>query len=151
MMEGFNDRICTLYNSASSLLNLGQTLDASKFGFFSYCPFFCYQTFVCAAFTILRILSNGFFRTVIDVEAGNALIETAIRTLRVISIANNDLPARLGDVIAFFCSLSDPTALGGVEAKEVRLSQVRNRLSMSVVYDCLWTWRQYFKPQGMRT
>lgn len=95
---------------------------------------------------MLKILMNGYFRTLLDVDSGMKLIESAIDALRNISVVNNDLPARLGDVIAFFCALPDHTTLGGVSADDVRLVQVQNRLSMSVVYDCLWTWRRHFQP-----
>lgn len=144
--SGYNERICALYSTAYSLIELSLSLDVTGAGFFGYCPFFCYQVFVCAAFVMLKILMNGYFRTLLDVDSGMKLIESAIDALRNISVVNNDLPARLGDVIAFFCALPDHTTLGGVSADDVRLVQVQNRLSMSVVYDCLWTWRRHFQP-----
>lgn len=90
---------------------------------------------------------NGFFRLILDVQSGMKLLEAAISSLRKISVVNNDLPARLGDVIAFFCALRDPTVIGGTGVADLRLRQVKNRLSMSVVYDCLWTWRKHFQRE----
>lgn len=153
-LPGYNDRICALYATAASLLELSLTFDGEANHLLPYCPFFSYQVFVCAAFCVLKIISNGFFRTILDPAAGAKLLETAIASLRTISVVNNDLPARLGDVIAFFCALPDLTMLGGMNAEDVCLKQVTNRLSMSVVYDCLWTWRRQFQPQrseGRRT
>ncbi|KAK7588432.1 hypothetical protein V3481_007456 [Fusarium oxysporum f. sp. vasinfectum] len=144
-MEGYKDRIVGLFSTAYNLVDLGQRLNARLQGFFNHCPFFCYQTYVNAAFVLLKILTNGFFNPIVDAKAGKQLLESSITGLRQISVANNDLPARLGDVIGFFCALPDPAVVGGVTLIDLQLKQVRNRLSMSVVYDSLWTWRRYFQ------
>ncbi|KAH6961924.1 hypothetical protein BKA56DRAFT_598095 [Ilyonectria sp. MPI-CAGE-AT-0026] len=145
--DGFNDRIITLYLTASSLIELSLEHDAQEIAFFECCPFYCYQVFVCAAFTVLKILMNGFFQSILDVGSGTKLLEAAIAALKKVSVANNDLPARLGDVIGFFCALPDPTVIGGATTDDLRLKQVKSRLSMSVVYDCLWTWRKHFQTE----
>lgn len=123
-------------------------MDGEGSGLFEHCPFFCYQVFVCAAFVVLKILLNGFFRTLLVEEAGYKLMDAAIVALRKTSVVNNDLPARLGDVIGFFCALPDRAVLGGAGADALRLKQVTNRLSMSVVYDSLWTWRRHFQDES---
>jgi hypothetical protein len=144
-MEGYKDRIVGLFSTAYNLVDLGQRLNARLQGFFNHCPFFCYQTYVNAAFVLLKILTNGFFNPIVDAKAGKQLLESSITGLRQMSVANNDLPARLGDIIGFFCALPDPAVVGGVTLIDLQLKQVRNRLSMSVVYDSLWTWRKYFQ------
>lgn len=149
-MEGYKDRIVALFSTAYSLLQLGQQLDARPQGFFDYCPFFCYQTYVNAAFALLKILTNGFFNSIINAKAGKQCLESSVTGLRKMSVANNDLPARLGDIISFFCALPDPAIVGGVTLADLQLKQVRNRLSMSVVYDCLWIWRRYFETHQAR-
>lgn len=153
--EGYDERILTLFNTACTLIGLSQELNSndsngpvgseSEHTFFAYCPFFCYQVFVCAAFVILKILDNGFFRPLIDADAGRKLLDSAIVWLRVMSVVNNDLPARLGDVIGFFCTLPEQGVLGGSSREDLRLREVKNRLSMSVVYDSLWIWRKQFR------
>ena len=145
-MEGYNDNILSLYQAAKSLIDLSQDLNSNQF-LLGHCPFFCYQIYVCASFVILKIWTNHFFRQMIDEDAGRALIDTTIIALRTISVVNNDLPARLGDVLAFLCTLDDPSVVGGKSAADLRLREVRNRLSMSVVYDSLWIWRKHFKSR----
>jgi hypothetical protein len=144
-MDGYADRIVTLYHTAYHLIEQSLELDAQEGNFFKYCPFFCYQVFICAAFVVRKILSNGFFQPLLDEDAGMGLLDAVIVALRKISVVNNDLPARLGDVLGFFCTLPDSTALGGATIDMLRLQQVKHRLSMSVVYDSLWTWRHHFK------
>lgn len=152
--EGYNERILTLFQTACNFIELSQELDSSNGGdgtLFAYLPFFSYQVFVCAAFVVLKILDNGFFRTMADADGGRKLMDSAIVRLRAISVVNNDLPARLGDVIGFFCALPDQGALGGETADDLRLREVKNRLSMSVVYDSLWIWRKQFRTGDSAT
>lgn len=145
--EGYEERICALYVTASSLIDSSRMLDERQVQFFDYCPFFCYQIFVCASMIVLRIASNGHFRSLVDATEGMKLVEASIAALRKMSVVNNDLPARLGDVIGFFCALPDPTKIGGTTVEDIQLKQVRNRLSVSVVHDCLATWRKHFMAE----
>jgi hypothetical protein len=78
---------------------------------------------------------NGYFRSIIDVSAGTRILEAAIAALRKISVVNNDLPARIGDVIGFFCALPDTTVVGGVTIGDLRLitaSKEKNEYEWSV-------------------
>ncbi|EGU82007.1 hypothetical protein FOXB_07481 [Fusarium oxysporum f. sp. conglutinans Fo5176] len=150
-MEGYKNRIVALFSTAYNLVDLSQRLNERPQGLFDYYPFFCYQTYVNAAFVLLKILTNGFFNTIIDAKAGKQLLESSITGLRQMSVVNNDLPARLGDIIGFFCALPDPAVVGGVTIRDLQLKQVRNRLSMSVVYDCLWIWRRHFQTHQLDT
>ncbi|EHK20948.1 uncharacterized protein TRIVIDRAFT_133240, partial [Trichoderma virens Gv29-8] len=140
-VDGYSDRIVVLYQTAYSLIEQCLEMDNQESGFFLYCPFFCYQVFVSAAFIILKVMMNGYFEKLLDVEAGKRLLDAAISSLRKMSVANNDLPGRLSDVIGFFCTLPDPRVISGDSIDDLRL-RVRNRLSMSIVYDSLWEWRK---------
>ena len=143
-MDGYKDRIITLYHTAYSLIELSLELDRSDTRFFEFSPFFCYQVFVSATFIVLKILVNGFFGPLLDRASGMKLLDASIIALRKLSVVNNDLPARLGDVVGFFCALPDPTVIGGSTVHDLKLRHVQNRLSVSVVYDSLWVWRKHF-------
>lgn len=146
-VDGYSDRIVVLYQTAYSLIEQCLEMDNQESGFFHYCPFFCYQVFVSAAFIILKVMMNGYFEKLLDIEAGKRLLDAAISSLRKMSVANNDLPGRLSDVIGFFCTLPDPRVISGDSVDALRL-RVRNRLSMSIVYDSLWEWRKHFQSDG---
>ncbi|QYS99410.1 Zn(2)-C6 fungal-type domain-containing protein [Trichoderma simmonsii] len=146
-VDGYSDRIVVLYQTAYSLIEQCLEMDNQESGFFHYCPFFCYQVFVSAAFIILKVMMNGYFEKLLDIEAGKRLLDAAISSLRKMSVANNDLPGRLSDVIGFFCTLPDPRVISGDSVDDLRL-RVRNRLSMSIVYDSLWEWRKHFQSDG---
>lgn len=119
-------------------------MDSQDGGFLHYSPFFCYQAFSSAAFIVLKLSMNVYFQSLIDVKEGKKLINAAISALRKMSVANNDLPGRLSDVIGFFCSLPNSQLIGGDTIDKLQL-RVRNRLSMSIVYDSLWEWRNQFR------
>ncbi|KAL4880548.1 hypothetical protein BJY04DRAFT_228209 [Aspergillus karnatakaensis] len=141
-LDGYTSRIATLYCTACAFVSQALEIDEHN-GLFHYWPFFCYQIFVAASFMILKIIMNGSFDSFIDVQAGKSLLNSAILALRRMSVANNDLPARLSDVLGFLYSLPN----GGDDlgtAANLR-PRVRNRLSVSVVYDLLWQWRKHFQ------
>lgn len=148
-VDGYSDRIVVLYQTAYSLIEQCLEMDNKESEFFHYCPFFCYQVFVSAAFIILKVMMNGYFEKLLDVKSGRKLLDAAISSLRKMSVANNDLPGRLSDVIGFFCTLTDPRVISGDSINDLRL-RVRNRLSMSIVYDSLWEWRKHFQSDGNR-
>jgi len=141
---GYADRILTLYQTARSLIQQGLELDDQDPGFFHFCPFFCYQVFISASFILLKTLMNGYFASLLDVTEGKKLVDAAISAARKMSAANNDLPGRLSDVLAFFCTLPDPRVISGERIDGLQLT-VRNRLTMSIVYDGLWQWRRHFQ------
>ncbi|KAL0929772.1 zn 2cys6 transcriptional activator [Colletotrichum truncatum] len=98
---------------------------------------------------------NDFFRSILEVNqgAGARMVEASIAALRRTSVANNDLPARLGDVLGFFSAVPRPSsssAVWGATSDDLRLRRVKNRLSASVLYNYLWTWRSYFGREETR-
>lgn len=143
-VDGYTDRIGTLYQSAYDFVAQSLAMDQEGKVPFHYWPFFCYQMFVSASCTILRILKNGHFDAAVDVDSGKALLNSAILALRKMSVANNDLPARLSDVIAFLYSQRGIRCVPGDPPHSLR-PRVLNRLSMSIVYDSLWEWREHFR------
>ncbi|KAL4939953.1 hypothetical protein BDV06DRAFT_213894 [Aspergillus oleicola] len=141
--DGYTDRIAILYQTASAFVSQTLDMDSQDGRLLHYWPFFCYQAFVAASCTLLKIIKNGSFDSIVDVRTGRALLNSAILALREMSFINNDLPARLSDVLAFLYSLPANTAGQRDTTPSLRL-RVRNRFSMSVVYDLLWEWRKHF-------
>ncbi|OJJ03351.1 hypothetical protein ASPVEDRAFT_29874 [Aspergillus versicolor CBS 583.65] len=143
-VDGYTDRIANLYQSAYDFVAQSLAMDRGGEVSFHHWPFFCYQMFVSASCVILRIVKNGHFNAAVDIDSGKALLNSAILALRKISVANNDLPARLSDVIAFLYSQRGIRGVPGDPPHSLR-PRVLNRLSMSIVYDSLWEWREHFR------
>ncbi|KAF5705990.1 cutinase transcription factor 1 beta [Fusarium mundagurra] len=133
-MEGYKNRIAALFSTADNLVDLSQRLNEGPEGFFDYCPFFCYQTYVNAAFVLLKILTNGFFNNIIDANAGKQRLESSITGLRQMSVVNNDLPARLGDIIGFFCALPDPATMYDADCEKNKVILIQSVFLMGHFY-----------------
>lgn len=106
---------------------------------------------VSAGFTLLKLL-NSFFANNVDLEYGKALFSRCIWLIRSISVANNDLPSRFAEVLAQLWKS------GGGGSKMLQRNndvtdsslqlKVRCRMSMSLVYDSVWRWREEFQAKG---
>ena len=146
-MPGYAERIVSLYLTASSLIEHIQRLDNRNSEFVLHCPFFYYEAFLCAALIMLKILKNDYFAAIIDTGSGKKLINFSVSTLRKMSVANNDLPGRLSDVLAYLWTHPDPCITGGPGLDGLQL-RVKSRMSMSIVYDSLRRWREQFRTEA---
>lgn len=107
------------------------------------------QLIVAAGFTLLKLL-NSFFAQLIDREYGKDLFHRTIWAIRAISVSMNDLPSRLAEVLAQLWRgggagsrvEEEGAAEGSLQLK------VRCRMSMSLVFDSVWRWREEFQAKG---
>ncbi|KAF2727284.1 hypothetical protein EJ04DRAFT_451641 [Polyplosphaeria fusca] len=143
--EAYTERVLMLYFTALTLIRHSLDADRSTHQIISYSPFFAYQTMVAASFIVLKVLKNDYFSSFVDVETGRKLFNASVSAIRRMSIANNDLPGRLADVLAFLWT--DMTCLISGPGKEGLQLKIQSRMSMSVVYDSLWRWREQFRAQ----
>lgn len=108
---------------------------------------------IAAGFTLLKLL-NSFFANEINFEYGRQMFNRTIWAIRSISVTTNDLPSRLAEVLAQLWKGSaagqSPRNQGfecNVEDSSLQL-KVKCRMSMSLVYDSVWRWREEFQAQG---
>lgn len=141
-------RIGMLYSTACAMVEHIQPPQGEQFpnDLPSSLPFFCYQSFLCAAFVLLKILKNTYFASILDADTGTKLLNSAITSLRRISVTNNDLPGRLSDVLAYLWTHPEPALVSGQDIRGLKL-KVQTRMSMSIVYDSLWRWREQFQRE----
>ena len=109
----------------------------------SSCPDYGYRTMLLAAFIILK-LSRSSLADRVDLRAGEKAYFATILALRESSLENDDLCARGAMVLA---QLWTSTRVfrrpdGVVDGLTLR---VRSRLSMGIVFDCFWWWREEFQ------
>lgn len=109
------------------------------------CPDFVLQGIQLAACTLLRLLKiyPNDVGTLKD-DMTSALF-SAINVVKSISVANNDIPAKVAEILGQLWSAHNVFQDEG--GKFVLRLMVRNRLSMSVVFDCLCWWRKLFTVQ----
>ena len=117
----------------------------------AYSTNYILQMMIAAAFTLLKLLSS-FFSASVDLEHGKSLFNKTVWAIRSVSVKENDLPSRFGEVLAQFWKSS------GAGAKRIHVTsdagenslqlKVKCRMSMSLVYDLSWRWREEFQAHG---
>ncbi|KAF2120216.1 hypothetical protein BDV96DRAFT_486361 [Lophiotrema nucula] len=143
--EAYTERILMLYFTALTLIQHTLSTDQNSQKIVPYIPFPSYQILVAASFIVLKVLKNDYFSSFTDTETGRTLFNASVTSMRRISIANNDLPGRLADVLSFLWA--DMTCLVSGTGKGGLQLRIKSRMSMSVVYDSLWRWREQFRAQ----
>lgn len=143
---GYVERIVALYFTACTFIEHIRALDTESTDFLRHCPFYCYEAFLCAAFVILKILRNNYFAAIVDTRSGQTLVNFSVSALRKMSVTNNDLPGRLSDVLAYLWTHPDASITSGRGIDGLQL-KVKSRMSMSIVYDSLWSWREQFRTE----
>ena len=100
------------------------------------------QMILAGGFTLLKLL-NSFFKAHTDIDYARSLFNQTIQAIRKTSIYNNDLPARLAEVLAqLWRSYGAGMRETPTEADDSLQLRVRARLSASVVHDSVWRWRE---------
>ena len=116
-----------------------------------YATNYILQMMIAASFTLLKLL-NSFFASYVDQDGGKMLFNKAIWAIRSISVKENDLPTRFAEVLAQFWKASGAGSKKPIvttNGTETSLQlKVRCRMSMSLVYDSAWRWREEFQAHG---
>ncbi|KAH8660473.1 hypothetical protein BX600DRAFT_514078 [Xylariales sp. PMI_506] len=130
-----------IYSISCDLLETGSRLDRDQ-DLGDYATQFQVRLISLAAICILRV-HRSIVRAHVDIEQGEDMFFEAIRLLKKHSIQNNDLEIRLATILTQLWSSTRVFKFkdGTVDGLQLLL---RGRLSMSVMFDCLWWWRTEF-------
>ena len=106
---------------------------------------------IASGFALLKLMNSPFARD-IDFNYGRKLFTDTISAIRIISVKTNDLPSRLAEVLAQLWRSSGAgsrKSQNGTDNSDGSLQlKVKCRMSMSLVYDSVWRWREEFQAQG---
>jgi hypothetical protein len=166
---GYMDDLMGLYRAALAFLDKVFELEspAPEIGFgggiLRYATNYILQMIVAACFALLKLLSS-FFAREIDFDRGRLLFHRTIQVIRSMSIINNDLPWRLAELMV---QMWNGTRVeqrsqqqqhqnngnsNGIETRTIvddsLQLKVRCRMSMSLVFDSIWRWREDFQASG---
>ena len=150
--KDYNDGLLALWHSCTEFLESAFNISTVAGGnLLAYSTNYILQIIVASAFTLLKLL-NSFFASYVDLEYGRTLFTRTIKAIRLISITPNDLPSRLAEVLSQLWKGSgagskrpqkdNPTMENSLQLK------VRCRMSMSLVFDSVWRWREEFQAKG---
>lgn len=149
--KDYRTNLLALWFAAVSFLESAFDLQIPAGSALVYVTNYILQMVVAAGFTLLKLL-NSFFANYIDLERGRRIFNRTIFAIRSISVASNDLPSRLAEVLAQLwrgsgAGLKIPRREGNGEDSSLQL-KVKCRMSMSLVYDSVWRWREEFQAKG---
>lgn len=157
--KDYSANLLTLYTAASTFIRAVLDLQGPSGSMLVYSTNYILQMMIAAAFTLLKLLSSS-FANYVNLEQGKSLFTKTIWAIRSISVQENDLPSRFGEVLAQFWRASGAgakTAYDPSEAASSSLSsssesslqlKVKCRMSMSLVYDSAWRWREEFQARS---
>ncbi|KAJ9294663.1 transcriptional regulator family: Fungal Specific TF [Paecilomyces variotii] len=149
--KDYREGLLSLHSATTAFLESALNLETHVGPVLSYTPYYIYQMMLAAGFTLLK-LCKSFFAAHIDLEYSRNLFNRTIWAIRAISVSNNDLPERLAEVLAQMWRLGGtpsqrPTG-SNAEIDDSLQLRVRCRMSMSLVYDSVWRWREDAQTRG---
>lgn len=149
--KDYREGLLSLHSATTAFLEAALNLETHVGPVLSYTPYYIYQMMLAAGFTLLK-LCKSFFAAHIDLEYSRNLFNRTIWAIRAISVSNNDLPERLAEVLAQMWRLGGtpsqrPTG-SNAEIDDSLQLRVRCRMSMSLVYDSVWRWREDAQTRG---
>lgn len=133
-----------MYDLACSVIEVAQELD-EKEHFADYGPFSNHTVTLLAAFVILRI-GKSHLRENVDQQRGKRCYFATIAMSKRHSVRSDDIAARISIILPqLFTSKS---VIKGPDGTPDSLwLRCRSRLGFSILFDCLWLWRQEFGGQ----
>ncbi|KAK8151663.1 hypothetical protein BKA80DRAFT_244540 [Phyllosticta citrichinensis] len=155
--HGWHQDLLNLLLATNVFLESIFSLDEA--GTLPYTTNYVTQMMVASGFTLHRLLNSNFANTIPHPQlcASRSNFTRLINCIRNTSVRGNDLPQRLAEVLAQLWKASGSgnpkhadveafrSAHGGNNgAGDIQL-KVRCRMSMSVVFDSLWHWREKFR------
>lgn len=146
--KDYRERLLSLYVATTSFLEVAMNLETDVGPVISYTPYYVYQMMVAAGCTLLK-MSKSFFASHIDMEYTKNLFNRTIWAIRGVSVSNNDLPERLAEVLAQMWRLgAQQSATSNTSIDDSLRLKVRCRMSMSLLFDSVWRWREDARTKG---
>lgn len=146
----YHSHLSSLWLATTSFLECVFDLDNSAGGLLPHASNYLLQMIIAAAFALLKLLNSSFADN-IKLTHGRELFLRTIRAIRTISVATNDLPSRLAEVLAqLWKSGGSGSRTGNAfneSTKDSLQLKVRCRMSMSLVHDSVWRWREDFQTK----
>ena len=142
---GLSDGFITLYNVAFDVVNATCSEVALVHEEMRDLPLFIQSGVMLAALAILKIHRSE-LSGVINLEAGEKAYFSAIIAKRDHILQNDDLSSRSATILSQLWNSQTIFKTQSGISNTLR-SRVRSRLSMSIMFDCFWWWRQEFGGQ----
>ncbi|KEF54138.1 uncharacterized protein A1O9_09933 [Exophiala aquamarina CBS 119918] len=150
--------------AATSIIDLIEHLD-TKTSLVTYCPHYIYRMTALTASVLLRLAkqSQAQSSSIVSNISGGASLQykpyffRTISLLRRMSVDSNDMPSRMAKIFSQLWTIDNlfeqqpnrsPDDAGTESAAPLSTSSpliVQSRLSMSVLHDCMWRWKDHYR------
>ncbi|KKK14362.1 hypothetical protein ARAM_006053 [Aspergillus rambellii] len=131
--KDYRERLLSLYLATTSFLEAAMKLQTEVGLVLSYTPYYIYQMMVAGGCTLLK-LCKSFFAAHIDMDYTKGLFNRTIWAIRGMW--------RLGG------APSPQPPVDGAEMDDSLMLKVRCRMSMSLLFDSVWRWREDARTKG---
>ncbi|RMJ21443.1 Transcription factor [Aspergillus sp. HF37] len=152
--KNYRERLLSLYVAATSFLETSMNLETDAGPALPYSPYYIYQMMIAGGCTLLK-LCKSFFAAHIDMDYTKSLFNRtiwAVRSVSVTSARQGDLPQRLAEVLVQIWRLGgtplEKPSTNNTDVDDTLMLKVRCRMSMSLLYDLVWRWREDARTTG---
>ncbi|OAG41792.1 hypothetical protein AYO21_04027 [Fonsecaea monophora] len=120
----------------------------------SHATNYIFHMMLGAGFSLLKLMHNFLGEHELDTKGASELLSRTVWALRNMSVVENDLAERLSEVLAQVWKSGRVRAepnrnnIGEGGPDDSLQLKVKCRMSMSVVFDSVWQWRQNFHFRG---
>jgi hypothetical protein len=128
--------IMKAYATATTLVSKVIAADTSL-NILAYSPIPILRMLFTAASVIFKVLASNYSQYV-DYDSGTVFFNSAISALRRCSVEENDMAIRAADILAQLWKLDGKT-------QEEPNLVIQSRLGASLMFDCLWRWKECIK------
>ncbi len=151
LTKSYQEDLLALWKATAHFLEQALDLRTPAGRIITYATNYLLQLIIAAGFALLKLL-NSFFAQFIDLEYGKKLFARTVHAIRACSVLPNDLPSRLAEVLAQLwrgsgAGTKSSQEWAGASDDSLQL-KVRCRMSLSLVYDSVWRWREEFQAKG---
>ena len=148
--ESYREDLLALWTATTEFLECALHLETSAGKITVFVTNYILQMIIAAGFTLLKLL-NSFFASFVNLDYGKQLFTQTVSAIRNISVTNSDLPSRLAEVLAQLWRSAGVGSKLLSKTWDVDNSlqlKVRCRMSLSLVFDSVWRWREEFQAKG---
>jgi hypothetical protein len=166
-LHSYRADMLKLYNATTEFLETSLSLESNisvalpssySHGLsLSHATNYIFFTMLAAGFSLLKLMHNFLGEHELDSTGASELLSRTVWALRNMSVSENDLAERLSEVLAQVWKSGrvraepDRNNIGEPGGADDSLQlKVKCRMSMSVVFDSVWQWRQNFHFRGGR-
>lgn len=120
----------------------------------SHATNYVFHMMLAAGFSLLKLMHNFLGEHELDTKGASELLQRTVWALRSMSVVENDLAERLAEVLAQVWksgrvrAAPDHNSIEEGEEDDSLQLKVKCRMSMSLLFDSVWRWRQHFHFRG---